>query len=991
MEPDTSTVATAAMRIDDLIYNNSNDWLNCGYSNVDPFTRKEWYEIAVPNYFKKRQIGKTLVNRTQGTKIASEGLKGRVFEVSLADLQDDTDAERSFRKFRLIAEDVQGLNVLTNFHGMDLTTDKLRSMVKKWQIKAIRKKMVDTITQDVVKNDLKEVVCKLLPDSIAKDIEKKCQGIYPLHDVYIRKVKVLKKPRFDINKLLELHSDGAGATVVDETGVAVERPEGYEPPVQESRRSLAPSQVTKRSFEETESYSRTCRKKTSNSKNKEQRPIDVPVQPVQPASNHEELIRSILSKPFKVPIPNYNGNGGYRALGVKRDSVRRALHDPFEPGALVLFTPPQLSAHDLLKVEKEKQLVHVVVDPVLSNILRPHQREGVKFMYECVTGQRIENAYGCIMADEMGLGKTLQCITLLWTLLRQGPDCKPTVNKAVIVAPSSLVKNWCNEITKWLGNRISALPIDGGGRAEITNKLTAFSRTSYGRVAQPILVISYETFRSYADIIQKGDIGLVLCDEGHRLKNCENQTYQALTGLPTKRRVLLSGTPIQNDLLEYFSLVHFVNQGILGTAQEFRKHYEIPILKGQDAYASDDERKKANERLEQLINLVNRCLIRRTSNLLSQYLPPKTEQVVCVKMNEMQTLLYQHLIKSDAVRKTMKGSEGKVSLTALSMITSLKKLCNHPDLVWDKILAKSDGFEGAAKLLPSNYADLQKKNVLKVEFSNKLMVLDCMLAVIKTTTTDKIVLVSNYTQTLDLFERLCRLRNYNYVRLDGSMTIKKRAKVVESFNNSPTEFIFMLSSKAGGCGLNLIGANRLVMFDPDWNPANDDQAMARVWRDGQKKPCFVYRFLATGTIEEKMMQRQAHKKALSSTVVDCEEEVARHFSISELRSLFQLEENTISDTHDKIKCGRCVNGIQTKPPAPDSDCTNDLSCWHHCSDKRWLVDPVLKQCWPAGISFVFYQHSHKYHEKTQAMSQSCNKENESEEMEDGKEAEDSKI
>ncbi|KAK7590107.1 hypothetical protein V9T40_001720 [Parthenolecanium corni] len=245
---------------------------------VDPFTRKEWYDIGVPNYFGKRQIGKTLVNRTQGTKIASEGLKGRVFEVSLADLQNDTDAERSYRKFRLIAEDVQGMNVLTNFHGMDLTTDKLRSMVKKWQslieanvdvkttdgyllrvfcigftnkdqmssrktcyaqhtqIKAIRKKMVDTITQDVVKSDLKEVVCKLLPDSIAKDIEKKCQGIYPLHDVYIRKVKVLKKPRFDINKLLELHSDAAGTTVVDESGVQVERPEGYEPPVQEIRK-----------------------------------------------------------------------------------------------------------------------------------------------------------------------------------------------------------------------------------------------------------------------------------------------------------------------------------------------------------------------------------------------------------------------------------------------------------------------------------------------------------------------------------------------------------------------------------------------------------------------------------------------------------------------------------------------------------------------------------------------------------------------------------
>lgn len=125
------------------------------------------------------------------------------------------------------------------------------------------------------------------------------------------------------------------------------------------------------------------------------------------------------------------------------------------------------------------------------------------------------------------------------------------------------------------------------------------------------------------------------------------------------------------------------------------------------------------------------------------------------------------------------------------------------------------------------------------------MVLDCLLASIKTTTNDKIVLVSNYTQTLDLFEKLCHKRSYNYVRLDGTMTIKKRAKVVENFNSdNSNDFIFMLSSKAGGCGLNLIGANRLVMFDPDWNPANDDQAMARVWRDGQKKPCFVYRFLS---------------------------------------------------------------------------------------------------------------------------------------------------
>ncbi|XP_041358740.1 40S ribosomal protein S3a [Gigantopelta aegis] len=242
---------------------------------VDPFSKKDWYDVKAPSMFAVRQIGKTLVSRTQGTRIASDGLKGRVFEVSLADLQND---EVTFRKFKLIAEEVQGRNVLTNFHGMDLTRDKLCSMVKKWQtliqahvdvkttdgyllrmfcigftkkrnnqvkktcyaqhmqIKMIRKKMIEIITREVSSNDMKDVVNKLIPDSIGKDIEKACQGIYPLHDVYIRKVKVLKKPKFDVGKLMELHGEGGGTTktVVSETGEVVSRPEGYEPPVMKS-------------------------------------------------------------------------------------------------------------------------------------------------------------------------------------------------------------------------------------------------------------------------------------------------------------------------------------------------------------------------------------------------------------------------------------------------------------------------------------------------------------------------------------------------------------------------------------------------------------------------------------------------------------------------------------------------------------------------------------------------------------------------------------
>merc|ERR1712123_552832 len=246
---------------------------------IDPFTRKDWYDIKAPSIFKVRQVGKTLVNRTQGTKIASDGLKGRVYEVSLADLQNENDAERSYRKFKLVCEEVQGKNCLTNFHGMNLTTDKLRSMVKKWQtlieanvdvkttdgyllrlfcigftrkqdlsqkktcyaqsqqIRNIRKKVCDIISREVSSTDLKDVVNKLIPDSIARDIEKACQGIYPLHDVHLRKVKVMRRPRFDLTKLLDMHGEGSAPTTVSTdpaTGEAVERPEGYEPPVQEA-------------------------------------------------------------------------------------------------------------------------------------------------------------------------------------------------------------------------------------------------------------------------------------------------------------------------------------------------------------------------------------------------------------------------------------------------------------------------------------------------------------------------------------------------------------------------------------------------------------------------------------------------------------------------------------------------------------------------------------------------------------------------------------
>nr|CAH8872998.1 unnamed protein product [Trichobilharzia regenti] len=682
-------------------------------------------------------------------------------------------------------------------------------------------------------------------------------------------------------------------------------------------------------------------------------------------NSHEDLIRDILSKPFRVPMVNYTGGSAdSRALGVRRSTSRVALHDPFEEGALVLYSPPEVTAHDALKQESTKQLVHVVVDPMLSKILRPHQREGVKFMYDCVTGVQIPENHGCIMADEMGLGKTLQCITLIWTLLRQGPEGKPTIDKAVVVTPSSLLRNWYNEFQKWLHGKVNPLAIDSGSKDEIDSKLACFLSQTGRRIPSPILIISYETFRLHASVLHKGSVGLVLCDEGHRLKNSENQTYQALVQLNCPRRVLLSGTPIQNDLLEYFSLVHFVNMGLLGTANEFRRRYEIPILRGRDADATDEDQKKGEEILQELLGIVTRCIIRRTQALLTKYLPVKIEQVVCCNLVPGQREVYTDFVKRMAreVALKMNADESKLSVSSLASITHLKKLCNHPDLVYEKMATNTDGFHNALSYFPPSYrGSLESNDAVKPELSGKFQVLDCLLAVIKATTSDKVVLISNYTQTLDLFERLCCQRGYNYVRLDGTMTIRKRAKVVERFNDPTSQdFVFMLSSKAGGCGLNLIGANRLVMFDPDWNPANDDQAMARVWRDGQKKQCYIYRLISTGTIEEKMLQRQAHKKALSSCVVDQQEEVERHFSLGDLRELFMYHTETLSDTHDRFKCRRCVNSVQIKPPPEGTDCNSDFSQWNHCYGKKTLNDTVLKTTWDTGcISFVFWHYSHE--------------------------------
>ncbi|XP_015191189.1 PREDICTED: DNA repair and recombination protein RAD54B-like isoform X1 [Polistes dominula] len=540
------------------------------------------------------------------------------------------------------------------------------------------------------------------------------------------------------------------------------------------------------------------------------------------------------------------------------------------------------STSDNINLENEQQ---VSVDACLTNVLRPHQRDGVIFLYECIMGIKVENNYGAILADEMGLGKTLQCITLIWTLLKKGPFGKPILKRVIIVTPSSLCSNWKKEFIHWLGShRIFPFIADS------KNKPLNFKRQPRSQV----LIISYEMFvRSYEEI-KDIKFDLIICDEGHRLKNSNIQAAKLLQEMDCKKRILLSGTPIQNDLQEFYTLVNFVNPVILGSSTEYKHYYEDPIIASQCPYATEDAQSLGKERAQELRDATSPFILRRTQEIISKYLPQKNEMVIFCHLSKRQKNLYSLVIDTWFDNTIL--PEKKVS--PLTIITALKKICNHPDLFTndkDNILNNNPMF---LQLIKND----NSSNVNETEYCGKITLVRCLMRNIKNTN-EKIVLVSYYTQTLDFLETICNAEGLKFCRLDGSTQNVSRMKIIEQFNcKTDDSKIFLLSAKAGGVGLNLPGASRLILFDSDWNPASDAQAMARIWRQGQKKNVYIYRLLMSGTIEEKIYQRQISKTNLSEIVVDANNLSSLKLSANELKDLFTLTLNTDSLTHDLMNC-----------------------------------------------------------------------------------------
>ncbi|KAK7204212.1 SNF2 family N-terminal domain-containing protein [Myxozyma melibiosi] len=611
-------------------------------------------------------------------------------------------------------------------------------------------------------------------------------------------------------------------------------------------------------------------------------------------------------------------------------------HDPSRPNALVMPRPRTKSTL--------AQIVDVVVDPHISQYLRAHQREGVTFLYECVMGMR-PSGLGALLADEMGLGKTLMTIALIWTLLKQNPaagEVGGIARKVMIVCPVTLIGNWKREFRKWLGReRVAIFTLDDKSKKNVRD----FAR---GRVYQ-VLLIGYERLQKIQAELKGVKFDLMVCDEGHRLKSWTNKTAQALRSVNCLRRILLTGTPIQNDLGEFYSMIDFVNPGLFENYNAFKKEFEIPILKSRQPEARKTDIEIGKARSEELSRLTKTFVLRRTADILSKYLPPKHEFVIFCKPTATQLDIYTQLLESKHMKSLIRSDDASNHLRA---ITALKKLCNSTSLLLSK--SGSSGKKGAEDGdddigIVSSFLDdidLSRARSSASTGSGKLVFLDAFLQQLYAKHDEKVVLVSSFTQTLDVLQDLLRSRGFSFLRLDGSTPMKKRQPMVDAFNREGKKesFAFLLSAKSGGAGINLIGASRLVLFDTDWNPSVDLQAMARIHRDGQTMPVHIYRLLTTGCIDEKIYQRQLTKQGLADNLMDGKSGSAENsFTMTELRDIFKLHVDTTCHTHDLLECkcdgaGTDVRQIKTEVIVDDESLSDDED-----SDPGWMSASQLMQ------------------------------------------------
>ncbi|MCJ1271341.1 hypothetical protein MMC22_011241 [Lobaria immixta] len=542
-----------------------------------------------------------------------------------------------------------------------------------------------------------------------------------------------------------------------------------------------------------------------------------------------------------------------------------------------------------------------------------YQKTGVQWLWELYSQQ-----VGGIVGDEMGLGKTIQIISFLAGLHYSKKITRPVI----IVAPATVMKQWVNEFhTWWPPFRVSILHTSGSGMLNIGREAQteddlwsqplAYTRrkpmTKGQKAAKKIvdhvtqeghvLVTTYSGLQTYAELLIPVDWEYAVLDEGHKIRNPNAAITIYCKELRTANRIILSGTPMQNNLVELWSLFDFVFPMRLGTLVNFRQQFEFPIRQGGYANASNLQVQTALKCAETLKDTISPYLLQRFKADVASDLPKKSEQVLFCKLTKLQREAYENFLSSDDLKSIMNGRR-----QVLYGVDLLRKICNHPDLQDHKNLSTKPEY---------NYGSGAK--------SGKMQVVKALLELWKDQG-HKTLLFAQHRIMLDILEKFIRsLQGFNVRRMDGNTPIPNRQGMVDEFNNNPDAHVFLLTTKVGGLGINLTGANRVIIYDPDWNPSTDIQARERAWRLGQKREVMIYRLMTAGTIEEKIYHRQLFKQFLTNKILR-DPKQRQTFQMKDLHDLFTLggADEPVTETSELFKGTEVKFSNGTAPPLLDA-------------------------------------------------------------------------
>lgn len=456
--------------------------------------------------------------------------------------------------------------------------------------------------------------------------------------------------------------------------------------------------------------------------------------------------------------------------------------------------------------------------------LRDYQIQGLNWLISLH-----ENRLSGILADEMGLGKTLQTISFLGHLRYH----KGIEGPFLVIVPKSTLDNWRREFAKWTPE-VNAIVLHGDkeARQEILQNVVLQAKFD-------ALITSYEMVIKEKGTLKKLAWQYIIIDEAHRIKNEESTLSQIIRLFYSKNRLLITGTPLQNNLHELWALLNFLLPDVFGDSEVFDEWFE------QNNSEEDQE-----VVVQQLHTVLNPFLLRRIKADVEKSLLPKIETNLYVGMTDMQIHWYKSLLEKDidAVNGVVGKREGKTRL--LNIVMQLRKCCNHPYL-----------FEGAEPGPPYTTDEHLVFN------AGKMIVLDKLLHRLKEKGS-RVLIFSQMSRLLDILEDYCFFRDYEYCRIDGSTAHEDRIEAIDDFNKPDSEkFAFLLTTRAGGLGINLTTADTVILYDSDWNPQADLQAMDRAHRIGQKKQVHVYRFVTENAIEEKVIERAAQKLRLDQLVI----------------------------------------------------------------------------------------------------------------------------